>query len=73
MLHVNYEDSCNIEELERLVFLNYLHSVSQNVYLMSKSMCDVKGNDVIVNLNDVVNAIGKMKLSKSLNVHGLCL
>ena len=36
-------------------------------------MSYVKGNEVIVKFDDVVNAIGKMNLSKSLDVHDLRL
>ena len=37
-------------------------------------MSNVKdNNEIILKLDDVVNAIGKMNLRKSLDVHGLCL
>ena len=36
-------------------------------------MNNVKGNEEIIKLDDVVNAISKMKLSKSVDVHSLCL
>ena len=67
------------EKFAKVFQKNFTNS-DDNVHLKDQffNVCNIMrnvkdNNEVILKLDDIVNAIGKMNLSKSLDVHGLCL